>query len=138
MPGLGRRVPTEAKTMEDTIRRYIEESFLIEFGEQITAETDLFETQIIDSFGFVELVSYLESTFRVKITDEDDRHHVVRRLVEPQPHPPRLLDPVAVRIVGEMGAREGDRHRHAGLAVPAGRRPVPLSYRAGRPLSDVG
>ena len=50
MPGLGGRVASETRTMEDTIRCYIEESFLIEFGEQINADTDLFETQIIDSF----------------------------------------------------------------------------------------
>ena len=60
-----------SEMMKDTIQRYVEESFLIEFGEQITGETDLFEAQIIDSFGFVELVAHLESTFGVKITDED-------------------------------------------------------------------
>ena len=55
----------------NAIRSYIEESCLIKYGETVTPETDLFEAQIIDSFGFVELVTYLESTFAIKITDED-------------------------------------------------------------------
>lgn len=57
--------------MREQIRRYLEENFLIEFGEEITPETDLFETQVIDSFGFVDLVTHLESTFDIKITDDD-------------------------------------------------------------------
>ena len=57
--------------MRQAIQSYLEETFLIEFGEEITSVTDLFEAQIVDSFGFVELVSYLESSFDIKITDED-------------------------------------------------------------------
>lgn len=71
MPGSERPAPERAATMQESIRRYLEEAFLIEFGDEITAETDLFEAQIVDSFGFVELVSYLESTFAIQITDDD-------------------------------------------------------------------
>lgn len=46
-------------------------AFLFEFGQEVKVDTDLFEAGLIDSFGFVELVSFLEGTFEVKFTDDD-------------------------------------------------------------------
>jgi len=60
--------------LSTTIADYIEQQFLIEWGggpNQVTPDTDLFEQQIVDSFGFVELVGFLEKQFDIKITDDD-------------------------------------------------------------------
>jgi acyl carrier protein len=58
--------------MNETIRNYFAKTLLIEVGDgpgQISADRDLFEAGLIDSFAFVELVSFLEKEFKIKITD---------------------------------------------------------------------
>jgi D-alanine--poly(phosphoribitol) ligase subunit 2 len=57
--------------VEEKLRSFVEEHFLVEFGRDFDTATNLFETQIIDSFGFVELVQFLERDFKVKIQDSD-------------------------------------------------------------------
>ena len=53
------------------IRDFIVKNFLIEFKDEINNETDLFETGIIDSFGFIELITYIEKTFRVEFEPDE-------------------------------------------------------------------
>ncbi|MFI5771194.1 acyl carrier protein [Streptomyces sp. NPDC051658] len=55
----------------DKIRQYLEERFLFEFDDVITPDTDLFKAGVIDSFGYVRMMSFLESEFSVKISAED-------------------------------------------------------------------
>lgn len=57
--------------IEETLRSFVEEQFLVELGKDFELETNLFETQVIDSFGFVQLVQFLEREFKVKIQDSD-------------------------------------------------------------------
>ena len=60
--------------MDDKIRQYLAETLLIEFGEAPDATSEdenLFESGLIDSFGFVQLVSFLEKTFAIKISDDE-------------------------------------------------------------------
>ncbi len=60
--------------MDEKIRQYLAETLLIEFGDAPGAtseDTNLFESGLIDSFGFVQLVSFLEKTFDIKITDDE-------------------------------------------------------------------
>lgn len=57
--------------IEKTIRNFMSEALLISFGKDIQADTDLFETGLIDSFGFTELVAFLEGTFNVKLSDDE-------------------------------------------------------------------
>lgn len=54
-----------------TIRQYIEERFLVEFGDDLTDETDLFKTGIMDSFGYLQMMNFLETEFSVEISPED-------------------------------------------------------------------
>ncbi len=56
---------------KEKIRTFMTEQFLFEFDDEITPRTNLFTTGIIDSFGFVELVAYLEAEFGIKFTDEE-------------------------------------------------------------------
>ena len=53
------------------VRQYVVENFL--FGEDGNLEdtSSFLETGIIDSTGILELVSFLEETFRVSIADEE-------------------------------------------------------------------
>ena len=56
----------------DKIREYILKSFL--FSEEVFPYTDddsLFENRIIDSLGILELVTYIEETFNLAVSDED-------------------------------------------------------------------
>ena len=57
--------------MEEKIRSFLEANFLFEFGEEIAADTDLFKAGIIDSFGYVQLVGFLKTTFHITFTDEE-------------------------------------------------------------------
>ena len=60
--------------MDDKIRQYLTETLLIEFGDDgssVSEEANLFESGLIDSFGFVQLVAFLEKTFDIKISDEE-------------------------------------------------------------------
>ncbi|MFD7497377.1 acyl carrier protein [Streptomyces sp. NPDC059832] len=55
----------------EKIRQYLEERFLFEFDDVITPDTDLFKAGVIDSFGYVRMMSFLESEFSVEISAED-------------------------------------------------------------------
>jgi acyl carrier protein len=54
------------------MRRFITENFL--FGQTkdgFTDEASLMELGIIDSTGVLEIIAYLESTYGLKVKDED-------------------------------------------------------------------
>lgn len=57
--------------MEKSILSFVEEHFLVELGKDFEVGTNLFEARIIDSFGFVQLVRFLESEFKIGIKDTD-------------------------------------------------------------------
>ena len=58
--------------MEAKIKAYLAAACLINFDErEVNNDTDLFQTGLIDSYGFVELVVFLEREFSIKVTDDD-------------------------------------------------------------------
>lgn len=57
--------------MEEKIRKYMEESFLFEFGDEITADTNLFAEGVMDSFGYVQLMAFLEEEFGVSFAEQE-------------------------------------------------------------------
>lgn len=58
--------------IDDKIKTYLMQQFLFAFdGYNVTPETNLFASGHIDSFGFVELVAFLEAEFTIKFTDEE-------------------------------------------------------------------
>ena len=60
------------ETIEEKIKAYLAAACLITFGEGgVDNDTDLFQTGLIDSYGFVELVVFLEREFAIKVTDDD-------------------------------------------------------------------
>ena len=58
------------KEKQDKIKNFIEETFST-FGEDLETDTNLFESSIVDSYGMVQLISFLESEFSIKLSDEE-------------------------------------------------------------------
>ncbi|MBK9307223.1 MAG: acyl carrier protein [Nitrospira sp.] len=59
-------------SIEAEVRRYVMDNLL--FGRTavvLSGDTSFLELGIIDSTGVLELVQFLEETFRVKVEDED-------------------------------------------------------------------
>ncbi|MFF8918823.1 phosphopantetheine-binding protein [Streptomyces sp. NPDC015032] len=53
------------------IQRLIEDQFLVEFEGELAADTDLFKTGVMDSFGYIQLLTALERDFSLRLTDEE-------------------------------------------------------------------
>ncbi|SFS90367.1 phosphopantetheine-binding protein [Saccharopolyspora flava] len=53
------------------ITQFIEERCLVEFGTDVTPQDDLFKTGVLDSFGYVQLMAFLEQEFALDIDHED-------------------------------------------------------------------
>lgn len=59
-------------TINATIKEYLAAACLVDFAEEgVDEDTDLFATGLVDSLGFVDLVTFLESEFGIKVTDDD-------------------------------------------------------------------
>ncbi len=55
---------------EDKIAAFVEK-MTAEGGTKITAETSLLDSGIIDSTGILEVVSFIESEFGIRVQDEE-------------------------------------------------------------------
>ena len=53
------------------IRDFIEEQFLIEFDETFPDTSDLFKEGVMDSFGYIQLVRFLEKEFDIKFSEQE-------------------------------------------------------------------
>jgi acyl carrier protein len=59
------------RTLETEIRKFVVENFLFGDGSSL-ADTDSFlDAGLIDSTGVLELVSFLEARFRIRIEDSE-------------------------------------------------------------------
>lgn len=59
-------------SIEETIRNFIVENFIFEPGQGNFDNTQSFlETGIIDSTGMLELVSFIEETYNIKMGDSE-------------------------------------------------------------------
>lgn len=54
-----------------TIQGFIVDNFLFGDGENLTHDTSFLESGIIDSTGILELVTFLEETYNIKIEDDE-------------------------------------------------------------------
>lgn len=62
---------TKRVDAQDKTKSFLEGNLLFEFGDDIHAQTNLFERGIMDSFSFIQLVTFLEKEFKIKISDEE-------------------------------------------------------------------
>ncbi len=61
----------ELARIQTQIREFVARQFLVDFGNELTEESDLFDAGVIDSYGFIDLVSHLEKNYGVTLTDDD-------------------------------------------------------------------
>ena len=66
--------------MNDKIREYIEQRFLIEFDASFPEETDLFKEGVMDSFGYIQLCRFLEKEYSFRFTEEEMAGNVLTSL----------------------------------------------------------
>ncbi|HEY6872551.1 MAG TPA: acyl carrier protein [Geobacteraceae bacterium] len=57
--------------MIEMLKKYMEETFMFEFNDEITLESDLFKMGIIDSYGYIKLLKNLESEFGIEFTEDE-------------------------------------------------------------------
>ena len=57
--------------MRAKITKYIVETFLFGQGAQLTDDASFLEQGILDSTGVLELVAHLESTYGIKVNDDE-------------------------------------------------------------------
>lgn len=55
----------------ETVRSFIVDNFLFGDGAQLTQDTSFLEDGIVDSTGILELVTFLEETFRITVEDDE-------------------------------------------------------------------
>ncbi|PZM80547.1 MAG: acyl carrier protein [Candidatus Melainabacteria bacterium] len=56
---------------QDKIKQYLISNSLAEFDAGVTENSDLFKEGFLDSFGYIELVKFLEKSFGIRFTDEE-------------------------------------------------------------------
>ncbi|WP_329201484.1 acyl carrier protein [Streptomyces sp. NBC_01435] len=78
------------------IQKLIEDQFLVDFDGELTADTDLFKTGVIDSFGYIQLLSTLERDFSLQLTDEE----LLRNIFS-------SLDAIDVFVAKKLAERDG-------------------------------
>lgn len=66
--------------MNDIIRDYIEQQFLIEFDESFPEDSDLFKEGVMDSFGYVQLCRFLEKEFNFRFQENEMTGNVLTSL----------------------------------------------------------
>lgn len=57
--------------IEQQVRQYIGSNFIVSDIESLSAGELLLGRGILDSTGFIELVSFLEETFHIQVADEE-------------------------------------------------------------------
>ena len=58
-------------SLREQIRNFILENFILENPEDLVDDESMLEKGIIDSTGVLELVAFLESTYEIKVEDEE-------------------------------------------------------------------
>ncbi|MEU5541471.1 acyl carrier protein [Streptomyces sioyaensis] len=56
--------------MKQELKKHMEERFMFEFDSDITEDTDLFKAGILDSFGYISLMTHIEEEYGVPLGDE--------------------------------------------------------------------
>ena len=55
------------------LETFISEQFMVSFHDEagLNSETDLYATSIVDSYGHIELITFMESTFSLSFGDDE-------------------------------------------------------------------
>ena len=80
------------------IRDFIEAQFLIEFDDTFPENSDLFKEGVMDSFGYIQLVRFLEEEFGIKFTEQEMTSGVMVSLTQ--------IEKAVAQKVSELPASE--------------------------------
>ena len=69
-------------TVKDILREWIREHFNIGDDADYTDAADIFDLGFVDSFGAVEIIDYIETTYQVEITQRDIIVHGMKTIDE--------------------------------------------------------
>ena len=61
----------DRNNVREEVRNFLENSFFFEFDDQICSNTNLLEAGVMDSFGFVQMIQFLELSHGIKFADDD-------------------------------------------------------------------
>ena len=56
---------------QEKLVAFFKENFMVELGKDFNETDSFLDNGIIDSTGVLELITYLEENFNIKISDED-------------------------------------------------------------------
>lgn len=59
------------KEMKDKIEQFISDALMLKFNDEITEDSDLFQLGLIDSYGYIQILDFLEREFQITMTDEE-------------------------------------------------------------------
>lgn len=57
--------------VKQQVRQFILDNFMMAAAAEIPDEASFMDRHIIDSTGFLELISFVEQTFDIQVTDEE-------------------------------------------------------------------
>jgi acyl carrier protein len=60
-----------SRDIKQAVRTYVEQNFLVGSETRLGDGDSLLQLQIVDSTGFLELVNFIESSFGVKVGDDE-------------------------------------------------------------------
>jgi acyl carrier protein len=61
----------DATTIKSTVRRYIDDYFLMGADGNYADDASFMDSQMLDSTGFLELVQFIEETYAIKVDDTE-------------------------------------------------------------------
>jgi acyl carrier protein len=70
-PNNNDRTRTLTPDIRQTVRKFIEETFLIGADTRLEDSDSLLQLQVVDSTGFLEIVTFIETEFNVKVADDE-------------------------------------------------------------------
>lgn len=57
--------------MRERVQQFMKETFLFQFNDDITEDSDLFRLGVINSIGYIKLIDFLEGEFNIKFSEEE-------------------------------------------------------------------
>lgn len=67
----GRTMKGRTMTIHDQLKQYLAENFLADPNATVPDDLDLLGSGVIDSLGMLKLISWIESTYDISISDVD-------------------------------------------------------------------
>jgi len=66
-----KRCVNSQRRVQERIREYIIENILFGDGEQLSVDTSLQESGVLDSTGVLEIITFVEEEFGIQIEDDE-------------------------------------------------------------------